>query len=56
MEEGQFNNKSSANVYKLLDDILNTLKTKYMGKQFVSFKSIHVLLPKKVGVRFRGLP
>jgi hypothetical protein len=26
--EGQFNSKSSANVYKLLEDILNTFKTK----------------------------
>ncbi len=28
MEEGQVNNKSSASVYKLLEDILNTFKTK----------------------------
>jgi len=56
MEKGQFDSKSIANVYKLLEDILNTFKTKWMGKQFMSFKSIHVLLPKKVRVRFRGLP
>lgn len=31
LEEGQFDNKSSTNVYKLLEDILNTFKTKQMG-------------------------